>query len=113
MAFRLIDRWPLGLCTLGWCVLICDALVRGGGPGLLDPAVWSFGSLTAGAATARLWWFPSTDARVWAVAISTVVGAARSGAYIAAGLWSPLGVWLIVMGLLAVSFRRYAGTPPS
>lgn len=105
MSPRRRDRWPLLIVVAGWAVLVAAALAYGGGPGIVDPVVWSFGSLTAAGTALRLWWSPSREARVWTVATGSVVGAARSVAYIAVGAWSPLGVWLIVIGLLILAFR--------
>ena len=104
----ILPRWPLIIAGIGWLILAVASLVSSvPSPPYLMPTVWAVGSITALAATIDLLVRPSSDALVRLLAITTVVGVARSLAYIAAGAWSPFGVWLIVVGLTVGHVTRH------
>ena len=99
-------RWPILVAAIGWGVICYDAFYRGGGPTVADPFVWGLGAMLAFIASINLWVHPTENALVSVMALYTVVGIARSMAYIGQGIWSALGVWLVVMGLVGVAYLK-------
>lgn len=95
----LTERWPIGVICLG-LALLAYASFAGTGPTWAEPIFWVGAAL--GTLAVAVWHWASNTAcsMSFFVAALVVFGALRSVNFLLDGLVNPLGVWIIVAGLL-------------
>lgn len=105
---RLIRHWPRGFTALAWFGL---AYVTAIDISIIDPSfleswIWTIGAATVGSLMLMHYVAGGPHLRKAVTFATLVYAVARGLSYVKFGIWAPLMIWMIIVGLTVSVYRN-------